>query len=169
MRSSKGSTIGLATIMTMVILAPALSTATETAGQRPPGAHTELTGVVTRIDSEMVFVKTEGLQSQTFRINKAEQTGLHDIQVGDTVALVLDKNNALVDVHKARSQGRLLTGTFHSVDASGKQLKLATPKGVEKFDVDSLASRKLRKFAEGQAIVIEVNADNVVIDVHPVQ
>jgi ribosomal protein S1 len=169
MRSSKGGTLSLATLMAMMVLIPAISTATETAGQRPAGAHTELTGVVTKIESGMVFVQTEGVQSRTISINKAERTGLHDIKVGDTVALVLDENNVLVDVHKARSQGRLLTGKFHSVDASGNQMKLATPKGVEKFDVDSLASRKLRKFAEGQAIVIEVNDANVVIDVHPVQ
>jgi hypothetical protein len=169
MGSRKGRTLGLATMMTMVILTPAISPATETAGQRPPGAHTELTGVVTKIESGVVFVKTEGLQSQTISINKAERTGLHDIEVGDTVVLVVDENNVLVDVHKARSQGRLVTGNFHSVDASGKQMKLATPKGVERFDVDSLASRKLRKFAEGEAVVLEVNEANVVIDVHPAQ
>jgi tetrahydromethanopterin S-methyltransferase subunit B len=45
----------------------------------------------------------------------------------------------------------------------------------QRFDVDSLASRKLRKFAEGQTVVVEVNEDvvvevnedNVVVDVHP--
>jgi hypothetical protein len=133
------------------------------------GKHSTLTGVVTKIESGMIFVKTEGLQSRTFSINKADRMGLHEVKVGDLVSLVVDENNVLVDVHKEGVEPaghRLVTGNLHWTDPSGKQIKLATPKGVESFDVDSMASSKLAALAKGQQVVVELDEANVVIDVH---
>jgi hypothetical protein len=133
------------------------------------GHHNKLNGIVTKIESGMIFVKTEGLQSRTFSINKADRMGLHEVKVGDTVALVVDENNVLVDVHKKGLEPaghRMVTGNLHWTDPSGKQIKLATPKGVQSFDVDSMVSSKLTAVAKGQQVVVELDEANVVIDVH---
>lgn len=133
------------------------------------GKHSTFKGVVTKIESGMVFVKTEGLQDRTFSIKKADRMGLQDVKVGDLVRLVVDENNVLVDVHKGDQEPaghRMVTGNIHATDPSGKQVKLATPKGVESFEVDSMASSKLAAVPKGQQVVVELDEANVVIDVH---
>ena len=86
----------------LVLAAPAASQP----GVASPGAHSNLKGVITKIDSGMVFVKaTGGLSSQTMSLTarnllfppsraissrKAERSGLRDTRVGDEVTSVFD-------------------------------------------------------------------------------
>jgi hypothetical protein len=45
-------------------------------------------------------------------------------------------------------------------------VKLSTPEGIERFDVDSLIGSKLSIMQEGSAVIVELDEDNTVIDIH---
>jgi hypothetical protein len=63
-----------------------------------PGVHLAVSGHITKIESGLLFVKMPyGLQLRTISPNKADRVGLHDARVGDTVWLLVDSGNVLLD------------------------------------------------------------------------
>ena len=46
------------------------------------------------------------------------------------------------------------------------EIQLSMPEGFERFDVDALAGSKLFVFQEGVPVTVELDADNVMIDIH---
>ena len=51
-------------------------------------------------------------------------------------------------------------------NAGSSEIQLSTPEGFERFDVDALAGSKLSVFQEGDPVTVELDADNVMIDIH---
>jgi hypothetical protein len=154
-------------IMAAMILSSAPSGMADQAAHG--GKHKQLSGIITKIESGMVFVKVEGTQARTISISKADRMGLHDARVGDPVTLTVDENNVVVDVHKPGVEPaghRQVTGKLHLADPSGSQIKVATQQGVETFSVDSMAASKLAGLAKGVPVLREIDESNTVIDVH---
>lgn len=51
-------------------------------------------------------------------------------------------------------------------NAGTSEIQLSMPEGFERYDVDALASGKLFVFQEGVPVTVELDADNVMIDIH---
>lgn len=131
------------------------------------GIHKELSSVVTRIEGGIIFVKTPNAM-RTISPNKGDRMGLHDVQIGDQVLLVIDTGNVLIDVHKVGNPihgHQVVSGTLHYADPFWKEVQVSTPEGIERFDVDSLAGSKLSVFEEGNPVTLELDEDNFMIDI----
>lgn len=95
--------------------------------------------------------------------------GLYEARPGDEVTLVVDEGNIMIDAHKSgipASGHRMLTGQLDYADALWAEVKLSTPEGRERFDVDTLTGSKLSAMHEGLTVVVELDEDNTVIDIH---
>jgi len=135
--------------------------------------HYGFGGVISKIESGMLFVKTPGnLQLRTISPKKAGRVGLHEARTGDTVLMLVDSGNILLDVTKAGrafADHRMIVGTLRYADPYWSEIQFSTPEGFERFDVDALAGSKLSVFQEGAPVTIELDADNVMIDIHQSQ
>lgn len=111
------------------------------------GLHREMNVIVTKIQSGVIFAEPfEGLRPRTISPNKADRAGLHETKLGDELTLVVDEGNILLDVYKAGlppGLHRVVVGTLDYADVYWGEVKLSTPDGIERFDVDSLAGSKL--------------------------
>lgn len=133
-------------------------------------AHHEFSGVITKIESGMLFIHTDyGLQPRTVSPNKADRVGLHDAKVGETVNLLVDSGNVMIDVARTDRffpDHRFVAGTVHYADPYWQEIQLSTPEGTSTFEVDALAGNKLSVLPEGAPVTLELDAANVMIDVH---
>jgi hypothetical protein len=94
---------------------------------------------------------------------------LHEAKKGDTVLMLVDSGNVLLDVTaagRAFADHRMIVGTIHYADPYWNEIQISTPEGFERFDVDALAGSKLSVFQEGAPVTLELDADNVMIDIH---
>ncbi|HMU54908.1 MAG TPA: hypothetical protein PKA61_07870 [Nitrospira sp.] len=134
------------------------------------GVHYGLSGVIIRIQSGVLFVKTpHSLQSRAISPNKADRVGLHQAKAGETVVMLVDSGNVLLDVAGADrpvTDHRVVAGTLHYTDPYWSEIQISTPQGYERFDVDALAGSKLSVFQDGTPVTVELDADNMMIDIH---
>lgn len=133
--------------------------------------HYGLSGVVAKIQAGVLIIKVpHNLQPRVISPNKADRVGLHNAKIGDPVLMLVDSGNVLLDAGAPTRtdlfEHRLLVGRMDSSDAYWSEIRLSTPDGAERFDVDTLAASKLSMFPEGTPVVIELDADNVMIDIH---
>ncbi len=153
-----------------VMLALVLSAAVAQADESMMGTHYGFSGVISKIRSGVLFVKTPGsLQLRTISPNKADRVGLHEATTGDPVLMVVDSGNVLLDVTTAGrpfAAHRLIIGTLRYADPYWGEIQLSTPEGFERFEVDALAGSKLSVFHNGSSVAVELDADNVMIDIH---
>jgi hypothetical protein len=134
------------------------------------GAHYGFSGVISKIESGMLFVHTDkSLQDRTISPNKADRVGLHQAKVGDTVNLLVDSGNVMIDVSSTDRffpDHRFVVGTVRYADPFWQEIQLSTPDGAATFEVDALAGTKLSVLPDGTPVTIELDADNVMIDLH---
>jgi hypothetical protein len=133
-------------------------------------AHYGFSGVIAKIRSGILFVKTEkGLQPRTISPAKADRVGLHEAKVGEQVNLLVDSGNVLIDVSRTDRffpDHRFIAGTVRYSDPYWSEIQLSTPDGPASYEVDPLAGSKLSVLQEGMPITIELDADNVTVDIH---
>jgi hypothetical protein len=133
-------------------------------------AHYGFSGVIDKIASGVLFIRTEtSLQPRTVSPNKADRVGLHDAKIGETVNLLVDSGNVLIDVSRADRffpDHRFVVGTIRYADPYWKEIQLSTPEGPATFEVDPLAGAKLSVVPDGAPVTLELDADNVMIDIH---
>jgi len=131
-------------------------------------SHYGFSGVITKIESGMLFVKTDSsLQPRTISPNKADRVGLYNAKVGDPVNMLVDSGNVLIDA-SATDQSPdhvFVVGTVRYADPFWHEIQLSTPEGTTTYEVDSLAGSKLPGFADGAPVTLELDADNVMIDI----
>ena len=131
-------------------------------------SHYGFSGVITQIESGMLFVKTDSsLQPRTISPNKADRVGLYNAKVGDPVNMLVDSGNVLIDA-SATDQSPdhvFVVGTVRYADPFWHEIQLSTPEGTTTYEVDSLAGTKLSGFADGAPVTLELDADNVMIDI----
>jgi hypothetical protein len=164
------SVISVAVCAVCLLPVAAVADHPERSGPFPHITHIEMTGMVTKIEPSMLFVQPpQGLRPRTISTIKAERMGLQETKVGDTVTLVVDEGNVLIDAHKSDvlpAGHRIITGTLTYAKKFWQELKISTPEGIEDFAVDPLAGSKLAALREGESVVIELDEANVVIDMH---
>ncbi|HXF92510.1 MAG TPA: hypothetical protein VNK46_07115 [Nitrospiraceae bacterium] len=133
-------------------------------------AHYGFSGVIAKIQSGVLFVKTEkGLQPRTISPAKADRVGLHEAKVGEPVNLLVDSGNVLIDVSRTDRffpEHRFIAGMVRYSDPYWSEIQLSTPEGLASYEVDPLAGSKLSVLQEGMPITIELDADNVLVDIH---
>jgi hypothetical protein len=134
------------------------------------GTHYGFSGVIAKIKSGMLFVRTEAsLLPRTISPNKADRVGLHHAKVGDTVNLLVDSGNVLIDIASTDRffpDHRFVVGTVRYADPFWQEIQLSTPDGPTTFEVDALAGNKLSVLPEGAPVTLELDTDNVMIDIH---
>jgi hypothetical protein len=153
------------------LLCPVMATSAHEADQAGPRTHKELTTVVARIQSGLIFLQpAAGLQNRAISLKKAERMGLENPQAGDKVTVTVDEGNVLLDIHKtgtAPAGHSLMIGKLSYADPFWEVVELSTPEGTKSFAVDSLAGSKLSVLKEGNPVRLELDEDNIVIDIHP--
>jgi hypothetical protein len=134
------------------------------------GGHRAVNTIVNRISSGFIFVEpVQGLRPRAISPAKADRLGLYEAKLGDQVTVTVDEGNVLIDAHRTGLPGsghHMVAGQLHYADASWSEVKLSTPEGIERFDVDSLIGSKLSIMQEGSAVIVELDEDNTVIDIH---
>lgn len=158
-------------LISAVLMCAATAGAADIGGGTAYGAHYGFSGVVSKIESGFLFIKSpHGLQPRAISPNKADRVGLHEAKIGDEILLLVDSGNVLLDAttstRMAMFEHRLLTGRIDYADPYWGEIRLSTPEGTERFDVDSLMGNKLWVYEQGAPVVIELDADNVMIDIH---
>lgn len=160
-----------ALLLISAVLMCAATARADDAGGFTAYTHYGFSGVVSKIESGFLFIKSpHGLQLRAISPNKADRVGLHDAKIGDEILLLVDSGNVLLDAttptRMAMFEHRLLTGRIDYGDPYWGEIRLSTPEGTERFDVDSLMGNKLWVYEQGAPVVIELDADNVMIDIH---
>lgn len=134
------------------------------------GVHYGFSGVISKIESGVLFIRTDtSLQPRVVSPNKADRVGLHEARIGDTVNLLVDSGNVLIDVSATDRffpDHRFVVGTVRYADPYWHEIQLSTPEGATTFEVDSLAGNKLSVLQDGTPVTLELDADNVMIDIH---
>ncbi|MGH7256957.1 MAG: hypothetical protein ACREIM_01150 [Nitrospiraceae bacterium] len=158
-------------LISAFLMCAATAGAADLGGLTAYGTHYGFSGVVSKIESGFLFIKSpHGLQLRAISPNKADRVGLHDAKIGDEILLLVDSGNVLLDAttptRMAMFEHRLLTGRIDYGDPYWGEIRLSTPEGTERFDVDSLMGNKLWAYEQGSPVVIELDADNVMIDIH---
>jgi hypothetical protein len=142
----------------------------EDPGQIVLSAHYGFSGVITKIQSGVLFVKAEaGLMPRVVSPNHADRVGLYDAQVGETVNVLVDSGNVLIDVSKTDRyfpDHHFVAGRLHYADPYWNEIQISTPEGPASFQVAPLAGSKLSVLEEGTPITVELDAANVLIDIH---
>ena len=133
-------------------------------------SHAGFSGVSSKIESGMRFVKTDtSLQPRVISPRKAERVGLYDAKVGETLNMLVDSGNVLMDVSRTDRffpEHHFVAGQLHYTDPYWGAIQVSTPEGPANFDVDPLAGSKLSTLQEGTLVTIELDADNVMVDIH---
>jgi hypothetical protein len=148
----------------IVLIAPAAWSA-ESKGQGQ--GHKVVTGTVTGEKSGLLTVKTTEGTTHTLNAKASGRHG-HDVpKVGDEVTLVLDHNNAIIEMHPKGKEGthRFITGKLIYVGKMKKEIKLATPEGEKVFPIERL-EMKTGPIEEGSTVIAEVNESGTIIDLH---
>ena len=122
------------------------------------GVHYGLTGVVAKIQAGMLIIKVpHDLQPRAISPRKADRVGLHHAKIGEPVLLLVDSGNVLLDAGTATRkdlfQHRVLSGRMDSSDPYWTEIRLSTPAGLERFEVDTLAASRLFVFSRGAKVV----------------
>jgi hypothetical protein len=156
--------------LAIVFFATGIAGAESTQDITLQGAHYGFSGVVSRIESGMLFIRTDtSLQPRAISPNKADRVGLHKAKIGDTVNLLVDSGNVLIDVSATDRffpDHQFVAGTVRYTDPYWHEIQLSTPEGTTTFEVDPLAGNKLSVLEDGTPVTLELDADNVMVDIH---
>jgi hypothetical protein len=137
------------------------------------GAHYGFSGIITKIASGMLFIRTEtSLQPRAVSPVKADRVGLHDAKVGEPVNLLVDSGNVMIDVARTDRffpDHRYVVGTILYADPYWREIRLSTSEGTSTFEVDPLAGTKLAGLPDGAPVTLELDSHNVMIHLHRIQ
>lgn len=160
----------LLTTVTVLVLAVPAGAGEPSQDTVTLSSHYGFSGVIAKINSGMLFIHTDNsLQPRTISPNKADRVGLHNAQVGETVNLLVDSGNIMIDAartDRAFPDHRFVVGTVRYADPYWQEIQLSTPEGISTFEVDALAGTKLSVLPDGASVTLELDADNVMIDIH---
>jgi hypothetical protein len=132
-------------------------------GTHGRGTHMKVSGVVSKVQSDLITVKTPWGQ---MRITSS--TAPKNLEVGEEVEMQVNENNAVIDVHRKGDPShshRFVSGKLAYASSDRREIKLWTPEGEKKFDVQTGRSQ-LSGIDEGTPIAIELNEQGKVIDIH---
>lgn len=132
-----------------------------------PGHVIQVNGVVTKIQSGVIFVKTP-----TGQYTISANTAPANAAIGDEVSIWLNDENMVIDHHgkskNIKGTHRLIFGKLIYTGTTKNQIKLSTPEGEQVFPLERMEV-KTKSIAEGSQIVVELNEEGTVIDLRKVQ
>jgi uncharacterized protein YuzE len=132
-------------------------------GSHGKGTHLKVTGTVSAVQADLITVKTSWGHMKI-----ASSTAPKNLEVGEEVEMQVNENNAVIDVHRKGDPShshRFVSGKLAYASADRREIKLWTPEGEKKFDVQTGRSQ-LSGIDEGTPITIELNETGKVIDIH---
>lgn len=130
-------------------------------GKGPNGSNIKMTGVVTKMQSGIVTVKTP-----TTDLHLNQKRGLGDVKVGDEVTVWVNESNVVMSVQKQGASApvhRLVAGTVVSVSDNAGEVTVQTPEGEKTYAVASNRS-KLAMLKSGTGVTIELDEAGKVVD-----
>ncbi len=157
-------------LVAIVLFAAGFTGAESTQDIVVQAVHYGFSGVIAKIESGVLFIRTDtSLQPRAVSPNKADRVGLHAAKIGDVVNLLVDSGNVLIDVSSADRyfpDHQFVAGTLRYADPYWHEIQLSTPEGTTTFEVDVLAGSKLSVLPDGTPVTLELDADNVMVDIH---
>ena len=135
---------------------------------RMKAGHQKVEGVVIEARSGLYTVKTTTGATLTLTEAAAVRHGYRAPKVGDEMALWVNEGNMVMDVRpkgQLDKTPRFITGTLLSIDNGRSQMTLSTS-GEEKDFKLRPESRMFRNIAVGVEVMIEVNDQGEVVDIH---
>ena len=132
-------------------------------GTHSKGTHMKVNGTVSAIQGDLITVKTSWGHMKI-----ASSTAPKNLEVGEEVEMQVNENNAVIDVHRKGDPShshRFVSGKLAYASTDRREIKLWTPEGEKKFDVQTGRSQ-LSGIDEGTPITIELNETGKVIDIH---
>lgn len=132
-------------------------------GTHGKGTHMKVSGVVSKVQTDLITVKTSWGQ---MRISST--TAPKNLEVGEEVEMQVNENNVVIDVHRKGDPShshRFVSGKLAYASPDRKAIKLWTPEGEKEFDVQTGRSQ-LSGIDEGTPIAVELNEQGKVIDIH---
>ena len=148
----------------VLLISPLIHAGSETEG--PPRGHKKTSGTVTQKAGSLAV---KGVDGATYQLNPnvSERHGHESFKEGDEVSVLLDENNAVIDIHPKGQEGkhRFVTGKLIYVGLMKKQIKLATPDGEKVFPIERLEI-KTGGIEEGSLVTVELNESGTLIDLH---
>lgn len=154
----------LALIGTILTLTPQAHAASETEG--PPRGHLKISGVVVQKAGTLAVKSPDGATYQ-LNPNQSLRHGHEPFKEGDEVTVLLNENNAVIDIHPKGQEGkhRFVTGKLIYVGKMKPEIKLATPQGEKVFPIER-QEIKTGVFEEGAMVTAELNEAGTLIDLH---
>jgi hypothetical protein len=132
----------------------------------PPRGHKKATGVVVKKAGALAVKTPDGA---IYQVNPlpALRHGHAAHKEGDEVSVLLDENNAVIDMHPKGDEGkhRFVTGKLVYVGKMKKEIKLQTPEGEKVFPIERLEI-KTGGIEEGSTVTAELNEAGTLIDLH---
>lgn len=125
------------------------------------GHHITVNGVVSKIQSGVVYVK-----SPVGQYTISAKSAPADAEVGDEVTLWLNEGNMVIDHHgkdkNVKGAHRLIFGKLIYAGLTKKEIKLWTPEGEQVFPLERMEI-KTKPIPEGSPVVVELNEEGTVI------
>ena len=146
-----------------VLLAAPHGSADEGGTAARKATHMKVSGVVSKVQSDQVTVKTPWGQMVI-----SSSTAPPNLTVGEEVDMQVNENNAVIDVHRKGEKShshRFVSGQLTYASKDKKEIKLWTPEGEKTFDVQTGRS-KMSAFEDEAPVTIELNEAGKVIDIH---
>lgn len=128
--------------------------------------HRSLQGTVVEKGGALAVKVPDGTVYQ-LNTNRSLRHGHKPPQLGEEVTVVIDENNAVLEVHPKGSKmnHRFITGDIVSVGLRQGTITLKTAKGEQSFPLEKREmSASVR---DGSTVTVEINEAGSVIDVHP--
>jgi uncharacterized protein YuzE len=150
-------------VVVMSLLTAAPHGFAQEGGQPRKATHMKVSGVVSKVQSGLVTVKTSW-GSMTV----ASSVTPKGLEVGEEVEMQVNENNAVIDIHRKGDKSHshhFVTGNLVYASPDKKEIKLWAPEGEKNFDVQTGRS-KLSTFDEGSSVTIELNEAGKVIDIN---
>jgi len=161
------SAIAVLGFIAISLMAPAdlMAQIPEQAKEHARMGHQIVSGVVKEVKSDVYTVQTP-TATMTLNQNQADRHGHGVPKVGDELTLLINENNAVIDVHPKGQEGRheFVSGKLIRLDRMDKRVKLSTPQGEKTFPIERL-ELKSKGLEEGAPITVELNEAGTAIDV----
>lgn len=130
-------------------------------------SHRTLSGVVAKKGNNLVVKTPDGATYQANE-NASLRHGHEPFKEGDEVTVMVDENNAIIDMHHKGEEGKHahVTGKLVYMGKMKPEIKLQTSDGEKVFPL-AKQDIKTKPIAEGTVVTVELNEAGSVIDLHP--
>lgn len=139
------------------------------AQERTSELHRSLQGIVVeKAGSPAVKAIPDGTVYQLNR-NRILRDGHELPKMGEEVTVVIDENNAVIEIHPKGTIGRhqYLIGEIVSVGLLQGTITLKTSQGQQSFPLEK--QEMSASVRDGSTVTVEINEAGNVIDVHPAE